>query len=127
MLDERQLRERGLAGRAEGVNVLVVGRKELCEGPLAAGVDRVARGGDVSGGVARVLLVFVRRRGVDVPVFADVVGLFLLVVVALLDVRVELGRVLVGIGLRIVGPVLDLGLVLVFALGLRFGGGGEAG
>jgi len=46
----------------------VVGGEELIQRPTHPHVDAVAHGGDVAGGVARILLVLVRLRVVDVPV-----------------------------------------------------------
>ncbi|MGH8306259.1 MAG: hypothetical protein ACRETG_11675, partial [Steroidobacteraceae bacterium] len=105
MLQQRKLRARRLAIGRETVDVLVIGGEELFQDALGARVQRIADGGDVALRVASVLLVIVRRRVVDVPVFFERLRLLIFVLECLLDQLVELGRAQIGFAVRLIGPV----------------------
>jgi|SRR5579859_766395 len=80
--------------------------EKLFEDALRAGVQRVADGGNVAGGVAGVLLILVRLGIVDMPVFLDRLTLLILVVERLLNQRIQLFGGTVGVAVDLRRPIL---------------------
>jgi hypothetical protein len=85
--------------------VLVIGGKELLQRALGARIDGVTYRGDVAGGVAEIAGILVGDRVLDVPEFLNAIGLLVLVVVSLLDQRVELQCLLVRLRVWLIRPV----------------------